>query len=542
MTTRHKALLIGASDYDEPGIRSLPFVRDDLARLSAALTERGFHSAEVAESKRGITLNFVKEQVSRFLREAKRDDTLWILLSGHGQHYEGTDHLIPEDASFHVHPFASSCVPLDWGKELNETAALRVVFLIDACREGIEQDSMGPAGIEGWSRRKREAARDRKVAYVYACSPGQFALFVQEGETVRDGTDIGTSPGESFSLFSRAVCDVVTGPPHAMHLAELEETVQRRIAELHTAYRKSRPLQLIRVRTDAEKSDFAVLPGPARDVSEHPWVRAVADHPAWERTDPELYAARDALKELCVEQAGRLAKVYERSAAALRDDPWHDGDLAKRVHEKIEFLTSKLAKDTQLAPTEAAMLALLPFVSQAFWAQEAARRIAALSGCEADRTPEGDAFSSFIQRYPRLDRRLRRLRQTEATDESAHHIRWWLFHRWLLQQPEVYAPKPSRNSWDLRPGDRSIRRGCAMCCPVNASSATSRTSAPRRSHPLAPANSPTTSRSPPVPSTSTRSANPSSPALPRSVTHWPSTRSTFLRWWPSTWASPTAWT
>ncbi|MFE2180389.1 caspase family protein [Streptomyces sp. NPDC059455] len=121
MTTRHKALLIGASDYDEPGIRSLPFVRDDLARLSATLTERGFHSAEVAEHRRGITLNFVKDQVSRFLREAKRDDTLWILLSGHGQHYEGIDHLIPEDASFHVHPFASSCVPLDWGKELNET-------------------------------------------------------------------------------------------------------------------------------------------------------------------------------------------------------------------------------------------------------------------------------------------------------------------------------------------------------------------------------------------------------------------------------------
>ncbi|MBI0295977.1 caspase family protein [Streptomyces sp. PRKS01-29] len=98
MTTRHKALLIGASDYDEPGIRSLPFVRDDLARLSAALTERGFPSAEVAESKRGITFNFVNEQVSRFLREAKREDTLWILLSGHGQHYEGIDHLIPEDA------------------------------------------------------------------------------------------------------------------------------------------------------------------------------------------------------------------------------------------------------------------------------------------------------------------------------------------------------------------------------------------------------------------------------------------------------------
>ncbi|QLH22539.1 caspase family protein [Streptomyces sp. Rer75] len=155
MTTRYKALLIGASDYDEPAISSLPFVRDDLQRLATALTDRGFHSAEIAEHRRGITLNFVKDQVSRFLREAKRHDTLFILLSGHGQHFQGTDYLIPEDASFQVHPFADSCVPLDWSKQLNECAAAQVVFLIDACREGIEQDSMGPAGVEGWRRANR---------------------------------------------------------------------------------------------------------------------------------------------------------------------------------------------------------------------------------------------------------------------------------------------------------------------------------------------------------------------------------------------------
>ncbi|MBP2064396.1 hypothetical protein J2Z30_005419 [Streptomyces iranensis] len=152
---------------------------------------------------------------------------------------------------------------------------------------------MGPAGIEGWSRRKREAAQHRKVAYVYACSPGQFALFVQEGETVRDGTDIGTSPGESFSLFSRAVCDVVTNLPHTMHLAEFEEATQQRIAELHTAYRKSRPLQRIRVRTDAEKSGFLVLPGPVRD----------------------------ALKDVSVSLAAHLSVTYETSVGSLREDP-----------------------------------------------------------------------------------------------------------------------------------------------------------------------------------------------------------------------------
>ncbi|MFG2579342.1 HD domain-containing protein [Streptomyces malaysiensis] len=448
MTTRHKALLIGASDYDESGIRSLPFVRDDLARLSAALTERGFHSAEVAESKRGITLNFVKEQVSRFLREAKRDDTLWILLSGHGQHYEGTDHLIPEDASFHVHPFASSCVPIDWSKELNETAALRAVFLVDACREGIEQDSMGPAGIEGWAKRKQADALRREVAYVYACSPGQFALFVQEGEAVGDGVDAGTSPGESFSLFSRAVCDVVTDLPHAMHLAEFEAAVQQRIAELHTAYRKSRPLQLIRVRTDAEKSDFAVLPGPARDASEHPWVRAVAGHPAWERTDPELCAARDALKELCVAQAGRLVEAYERSAASLRDDPWHDSELAKRTHDRMGFLLGKMGRGAWLSPTEAALLTLLPLVAQASRVQEAARRLASAS---PDGAPAPDATGGGLAHlYPRLYRRLRAIERSKTGEGPA--ITWWLFHRWLTRQPDAYTPETFQELLGPLPG------------------------------------------------------------------------------------------
>ncbi|MET7906535.1 hypothetical protein ABZS86_35835 [Streptomyces sp. NPDC005355] len=102
------ALLIDASDYDEPGISSLPFVRDDLQRLVTALTDRGFHSAEIAEHWRGITPNFVNDRVSRFLRDTRRDDTLFILLSGHGQHFQGTDYLIPEDASFNVHPFAAA--------------------------------------------------------------------------------------------------------------------------------------------------------------------------------------------------------------------------------------------------------------------------------------------------------------------------------------------------------------------------------------------------------------------------------------------------
>ncbi|KUJ69786.1 hypothetical protein ACZ90_08270 [Streptomyces albus subsp. albus] len=439
---RHRALLIGAGDYDDPAIPPLPFVRDDLQRLASVLGERGFQAVEVPEARRGVTPNFVGAQVSRFLREAEAGDTLLILLSGHGGHFEGHDYLVPEDASFDVEPFSGSCVRIDWRKELEDSPAAQVVFLIDACREGFERgDTMRAHGPAGWSDAKIEAALERKVAYVYACSTAQVALFVGPDEAVTEGTGVGTLPQESFSLFSRAVSDVVSGRPYALALAEFEEAVQQRIGELHDAYRKSRPVQRVRVVTDIDKRGFTVFPGPARDACRHPWLRAVAGHPAWERTDPELSAARDLLKEECVGLAGRLAAAYETAAAALADDPWHDGRLAVRAHERMEFLTGKLAKSSGLSPTEAALLALLPFVSQAFWTQEAARRVGALAGYPADRTLEGDAFHTFVQSHPRLDRRLRRLRQTGASQGSARRILWWLFHRWLLQQPDVYAPQ-----------------------------------------------------------------------------------------------------
>ncbi|MFC0599999.1 HD domain-containing protein [Streptomyces palmae] len=439
---RHRALLIGAGDYDDPAIPPLPFVREDLQRLASVLGERGFQTVEVPEARRGVTPNFVGGQVGRFLRDAKAGDTLLVLLSGHGGHFEGHDYLVPEDASFDVEPFAGSCVRIDWRKELEESEAAQVVFLIDACREGFERgDTMRSPGPAGWSDAKIHAALERKVAYVYACSTAQVALFVGPDEAVAEGVEVGTVPQESFSLFSRAVSDVVSGRPYALALAEFEEAVQQRIGQLHAAYRKSRPVQRVRVVTDIDKRGFTVFPGPVRDACRHPWLRAVAGHPAWERVDPELSAARELLKEESLALAERLAAAYESAAAALAGDPWHHGRLALRAHERAEFLTGKLGKDARLSPTEAALLALLPFVSQAFWAQEAARRIGALAGYPADRTPEGDAFHTFVRGHPRLDRRLRRLRQTGAGTDSARRILWWLFHRWLLQQPDVYAPQ-----------------------------------------------------------------------------------------------------
>ncbi|WP_406835587.1 caspase domain-containing protein [Streptomyces sp. AHU1] len=261
---RHRALLIGASGYEVSGVSSLPFIPDDLARLGTALKERGFDEVQVLAAREGgkqVSANYVNARVIGFLKRARQGDTLLIFLSGHGVHSRGRDYLVPEDIDEDTHPFESGCVAIDWRQHLDETLAGHVVFLIDACREGIEQASMGMAGVQQWSRQKISAALRRKVAYVYACSPGQLALFVRAQESPIQAVE-GIEPGESFSLFSRSVSDAVSVQPATGMLAldEFKETVQGRMAELHRAYAKRGAPQTLRVVTDISSGSFYFLP------------------------------------------------------------------------------------------------------------------------------------------------------------------------------------------------------------------------------------------------------------------------------------------
>jgi hypothetical protein len=261
---QYRALLIGASDYEMRGVSALPFIPGDLAHLGAALRAGGFDEVQVLAGREGgkqVSANYVNGRVTGFLRRARDNDTLFILLSGHGVHAKGHDYLVPEDIDEDTHPFESGCVAIDWRAHLDETPARHVVFLIDACREGIEQESMGVASVRQWSRQKVDAALRRKVAYVYACSPAQLALFVRPHDALVDPV-AGIRPGESFSLFSRSVSDVITAhrDSAALTLAEFKEAVQERMTQLHRAYRKRGQPQTVRIVTDIAPDTFAFLP------------------------------------------------------------------------------------------------------------------------------------------------------------------------------------------------------------------------------------------------------------------------------------------
>ncbi|MFJ9057183.1 caspase family protein [Streptomyces sp. NPDC102409] len=257
---RHKALLIGASEYDDPAIAPLPFVPGDLERMKMTLLGRGFSAVEIASSRRGITPNFVNGKVTDFLWRAQSGDALLVMLSGHGVHFEGADYLVPEDSYLSSSSIDKSCIKIDWVKELENSPAGQIVFLIDACREGIDRSSMAPPpGVRQWGNRKVAASLRRKVAYVYACSPAQVALFVRASD-VRSTGDNSVASGESFSIFSRAVSDLVSDASLA-NLEEFEEAVQERIEATHRNFGKSGVAQRIRIVTDVDKRSFSILPG-----------------------------------------------------------------------------------------------------------------------------------------------------------------------------------------------------------------------------------------------------------------------------------------
>ncbi|MGA5818048.1 caspase family protein [Kitasatospora sp. NPDC094028] len=254
---RFSALLIGAADYGESD--SLHFVHRDLEKLGEVLRERGVEVVRPRPREgHQVTRNFVKGEVIGFLRRARPGSRLLICLSGHGTHIDGQDFLVPED----IHPdlpYKSGCVAIDWKEQLQSTPAAQVLFMIDACRQGVRDYMAGPMG---WATGEVRAVAGRKLAKLYACSPGELARFapaVKPSWTVDDG---------SFSLFSRAVRDVLVAHDGALDLDRLFRLVKQRVEHLHRETGRSGPSQTVRLLTDVARSDFVVV--EARRMAEQP--------------------------------------------------------------------------------------------------------------------------------------------------------------------------------------------------------------------------------------------------------------------------------
>ena len=228
-----KAYLIGVCKYRGDVLTPLPVIRNDFLALQKALEARGFEVETFGVDDRALgdftqapSRNSVLGWVGRALSAAAPADELLFFLSGHGANIAGQDYLIPADVHLHETEFEEFLVTLDFSKYSSDTRATDVVFAVDACREGVE---LSTKGLSLWTKGKVTASRNRRVATIFACAPGQYSSFVAGAEN-------------GFSLFSRAFAEALVKATTEPFL----DCLQRRLETLCMEYGK--PPQQVRCR------------------------------------------------------------------------------------------------------------------------------------------------------------------------------------------------------------------------------------------------------------------------------------------------------
>lgn len=167
------------------------------------------------------------------------------------------------------------------------------------------------------------------------------------------------------------------------------------------------------------------------------WETFAAQHEVWGRvTDGAAHRDR------AVTLVRQLAAARRRSAAALPDDPWQDGDFALRMSEQVKSLVGFLPEGERLTGAEAALLVTTPFLHDALWAGIAAAERGVHPGDlepSQDASSDRAAFERFSQTYAQPHRRaLVAIRAGRR--EAAAELGWWLLHRWIGRRPAAYQP------------------------------------------------------------------------------------------------------
>ncbi|NJM99696.1 MAG: hypothetical protein HC800_23415 [Phormidesmis sp. RL_2_1] len=244
---KRKALLIGVPHYEAAGIRDLPIVRQDLATLQSALAESAYEVTTVGDEcddrMQGIAqtgLVKVRRALRQACREAKGVETLLLYFSGHGLHYQGQDYLVPADAViYEPEDLQDYLLPVDIVETVASSPAKTVLWVIDACREGIKLEAIAgkAVGLQQWSQREIKLAGQKQFAVIYACSAGQFSYF---------------SSGEGgYSLFTQAFAEALDPSHEAITLDEVIGATQARLNSLSQEHGKQSQTVKARYEDDA---------------------------------------------------------------------------------------------------------------------------------------------------------------------------------------------------------------------------------------------------------------------------------------------------
>jgi tetratricopeptide (TPR) repeat protein len=141
-----KALLIGIERYGA-GFSPLPAARYDVERLGKALQGAGYET-EICPDAVTESAAHLDTFIRQFCEQGGPEDVRLIYFSGHGLRADGKDWIVPAGISLsEAAETATRRVPTDLGSRVAISQTGLVLFIIDACRNRIEQVDSGATAI-----------------------------------------------------------------------------------------------------------------------------------------------------------------------------------------------------------------------------------------------------------------------------------------------------------------------------------------------------------------------------------------------------------
>jgi uncharacterized caspase-like protein len=170
------ALVIGNSAYQK--VAKLPNPSNDAAAVAAMLKAAGFDSVE---SRLNVAASDLRKTLREFAARARDADIAVVYYAGHGIELDGTNYLIPVDATLETDgDVLDETVPLERVLFAVEPAKQLRLVILDACRDNPFAKTM--------KRTIASRAIGRGLAKIEPTSPNTMIAFAAKaGSTASDG-------------------------------------------------------------------------------------------------------------------------------------------------------------------------------------------------------------------------------------------------------------------------------------------------------------------------------------------------------------------
>src|SRR5690242_15097711 len=176
LAEKRVALVIGNSDYQ--GVAKLPNPANDAAAVAAMLKSAGF---DRVDSRLNISASDLRKSLRDFGNKSRDADVAVVYYAGHGIELDGTNYLIPVDATLETDAdVLDETLSLDRVLFAVEPAKQLRLVILDACRDNPFAKNM--------KRTIASRAIGRGLAKVEPSSPNTMIAFAAKaGSTASDG-------------------------------------------------------------------------------------------------------------------------------------------------------------------------------------------------------------------------------------------------------------------------------------------------------------------------------------------------------------------